>query len=214
MYKRSAILGDLHRAHKISSNFELEKQCIKKNYLSVNFPYNFIQSTFNFYQEKSESLIPNWLFEGNQRKTTYIRIPFCQSNKHYAFKFIRKLEGFTKEKHSCVRIWKTRNINIRRDTSSKVYEGKCNCSENYIGETGQNVTITWDGHSDIGKPLEPVKYLYQFPEHSFNWKVLSSVLNKVRQRKIHKAYYVMCLHPTLNNQLELTSLTLVPNRVT
>ena len=29
-YKRNAILGDLHRAHKISSNFELEKQCIKK----------------------------------------------------------------------------------------------------------------------------------------------------------------------------------------
>ena len=29
-YKRNAILGDLHRAHKISSNFELEKQRIKK----------------------------------------------------------------------------------------------------------------------------------------------------------------------------------------
>ena len=32
--KRNAILGDLHRAHKISSNFELEKQHIKKKYLS------------------------------------------------------------------------------------------------------------------------------------------------------------------------------------
>ena len=30
-YKRTAIPGDLHRAHKISSNFELEKQRIKKN---------------------------------------------------------------------------------------------------------------------------------------------------------------------------------------
>ena len=29
-YKRHEILGDLHRAHKISSNFELEKQRIKK----------------------------------------------------------------------------------------------------------------------------------------------------------------------------------------
>ena len=29
-YKRNAILGDLHRLHKISSNFELEKQRIKK----------------------------------------------------------------------------------------------------------------------------------------------------------------------------------------
>ena len=54
-YKRNAILGDLHRANKNSSNFELEKQRIKKKYLSVNFPYNFIQSTFNSYQQKCES---------------------------------------------------------------------------------------------------------------------------------------------------------------
>ena len=30
-YKRNAIPGDLHRAHKISINFELEKHRIKKN---------------------------------------------------------------------------------------------------------------------------------------------------------------------------------------
>ena len=41
-YKRNAILGDLHSAHKISSNFKLEKQRSKKKYLSINFPYNFI----------------------------------------------------------------------------------------------------------------------------------------------------------------------------
>ena len=46
-YKRNAVLGDFHRVHITSSNFELEKQCIKKKYLSVNFPYNFIQSTFD-----------------------------------------------------------------------------------------------------------------------------------------------------------------------
>ena len=58
-YKRNAILGDLHRAHKISSNFELEKQRTKKNYLRLSFPNNFIQSTFNSFQQKCESLIPN-----------------------------------------------------------------------------------------------------------------------------------------------------------
>ena len=130
-YKRNAILGDLHRAHKISSNFELEKQRMKKKYLSVNFTYSFIQSTFNSYQQKCESLIPNWLFEEKHRKTIYIRIPFCQSNEHYALKIIRKLENFTKEKYSFVIIWKTRNIrslfNLKDKTSqiaSRVYEGK------------------------------------------------------------------------------------------
>ena len=80
-YKRNAILGGLHRDHKISSNFELEKQRIRKKYLSVNFPYNFIQSTFNSYQQKCESLVPYWLFEEKHRKTIYIKIPFCQSNE-------------------------------------------------------------------------------------------------------------------------------------
>ena len=78
-YKRNAFLRDLLRAHKISSNFELEKQRIKKKYISVNFPYNFIQPTFNSYQQKCELLIPNWLFEEKNRKTIYIRIPFCQN---------------------------------------------------------------------------------------------------------------------------------------
>ena len=150
-YKRNAILGDLHRAHNISSNFELEKQLIKKKYLSVNFPYNFIQSTFNSYQQKCESLIAIWLFEEKHRKTIYIRIPFCQSNEHYELKFIRKLESFTKEKYSFVIICKTRNIrslfNLKDKTShmsSVVYDRKCNCGKNYIGETGRSVSIRWD----------------------------------------------------------------------
>ena len=139
-YKRNAFLGDLHRAHKISSNSELEKQCIKKKYISVNFPYNFIQSSFNSYQQKCELLIPNWLFEEKNRKTIYIRIPFCQSNEHYALTFIRILEGCTKEKCSFVVIWKTRKIrslfNLKEKTrhvSFVVYEGKGTCGENYIG---------------------------------------------------------------------------------
>ena len=90
-----------------------------------------------------------------------------------------------------------------------MYDGKCNCDENYIGETGRNITI-----SDIGNNSEPAKHLNQFPEHRFNRKILRRVPNKIRQRKIHEAYCVMCTHPTLNNQLELISLTLFRNGVT
>ena len=60
-----------------------------------------------------------------------------------------------------------------------MYEGKCNCGKKYIGETERNVTIRWDEHSDIGKNTEPAKHLYQFPEHSFNCKILRRVPNKV-----------------------------------
>ena len=34
-YKRNAILGDLHRANEISSNFELEKSVLIKNILAL-----------------------------------------------------------------------------------------------------------------------------------------------------------------------------------
>ena len=95
-----------------------------------------------------------------------------------------------------------------------MYEEKSNYGENYIGETGRIVTIRWDEHSDIGKNSDPAKHLNQFPEHRFSSKILRRVPNKVRQRKIHEAYYVMCLGPTLNNQLELTSLTYFRNGVT
>ena len=134
-------------------------------------------------------LIPNWLFEEKHRKTIYIRIPFCQSNEHYALKFIRKLESSTKEKYSVV------------------YEGKCNCGKNYIGETGRNVTKRWDEHSDISKNSEPAKHLNQFSEDIFNWKILRRVSKIVRQRKIHEAYYVMWMHPTLKGYLRCNMVT-------
>ena len=72
--------------------------------------------------------------------------------------------------------------------SSVVCEGKCNCGENYVSETGRNVTIRWGEHSDICKNWEFAKRLNQFPEHRFNWEILRRVPNKVRQRKIHVAY--------------------------
>ena len=60
---------------------------------------------------------------------------------------------------------------------------------------------------------EAAKHLYRFLEQIFNWKILRRVPNKVRQRKFDEAYYVVYLHPTLNNQLELSSLTLFRNGV-
>ena len=132
------------------------------------------------------------------------------------WKFIRKLEGFTKEKYSFVIIWRTSHVrslffNLNDNMSYisyVVYEGKCHCGENYIGEIGWSVTIRWDEHSDINKSSEPAKHLYQFHEHRFNWKVLGGFPNKVRQRKIHEGYYMMCLRPTINNQMKLTPLSL------
>ena len=92
----------------------------------------------------------------------FTRIHFYQSNEHYELKIIKKLERFAKEKYSFLTIWITRNktslFNLKDKAShipSVVYEGKCNCGKNYVWETGQNVTIRWDEHSDIRKYPEP-----------------------------------------------------------
>ena len=101
-----------------------------------------------------------------------------------------------------------------------MYKAKCNSGENYIGETGPNVTIRRDEHSDTGKNSEPAKHLNQFPEHRFNCEIFRTVPNKVsqrkkvRQRKIHEAYYIMCIRPSPNNQSELTCFTFFGNGVT
>ena len=79
-----------------------------------------------------------------------------------------------------------------------MYEGRCSCGKNYLGETGRNVIIKWNEYSDISKNSEPTNRLYRFPERSSNWKILRRVPNNVRQRKIPKTHYVMCLRPTLN----------------
>ena len=50
----------------------LQKQCIKKKYLSVNFSCNFIEPTFNSYQQKYKSLIPNWLCEKKNIEKQFI----------------------------------------------------------------------------------------------------------------------------------------------
>ena len=88
----------------------------------------------------------------------------------------------------------------------------------------ENVTVSkilslqqgerWDEHSDKGKNSEPAKHLYQFPEHSFNWNVLRRVPNKLNKERFMK-HITLCVDAlTLNNQLELTSLTLFRNKVT
>ena len=118
--------------------FELENNSRKLQIISGKFQSRgeFQNNTINDTKQISLSHVIN------------IRIPFCQSNEHYALKFITKLESFTKEKHSFVIIWKARNVrslfNLKDNVShvsSVVYEGKPNCGENYIGENCPNVTI-------------------------------------------------------------------------
>ena len=78
-YKKKTINGELHRAKKISSNFQSEIARIKAKFLNTGFPHKVIESTSNNFNNVDEKLmIPRWLFD--ERKTIAINFPFSNKN--------------------------------------------------------------------------------------------------------------------------------------
>ena len=58
-YKRNAIIGELHRAKKIASNFDIEIKCIVTTYTAAGFPNRFVRSVIdNFDSGKDNLIIP------------------------------------------------------------------------------------------------------------------------------------------------------------
>ena len=61
-YKRNAILGELHRAKKIASSFDIEIKRIVNKYTSVGFVRSIID---NFEGGKENLITPQWLSDCN-----------------------------------------------------------------------------------------------------------------------------------------------------
>ena len=58
-YKRSAIIGELHRAKKTASNFDMEIKRIVNRYTAAEFPRRFVHSIIdNFDSGKDNLIIP------------------------------------------------------------------------------------------------------------------------------------------------------------
>ena len=78
-YKRNAIIGELHRAKRITSNFGKEIRRIKEKYRNAGFPSNFVNETIrNFKTETEVTIIPEWLCE--ERKIFTVRLPYSSAN--------------------------------------------------------------------------------------------------------------------------------------
>ena len=69
-----------------------------------------------------------------------------------------------------------------------IYEGNCSCGENYFGESVRNVVLRWAEHEDPNKQSEPARHLKYFPDHQFEWKVLTRALEYTRKRKLLEAF--------------------------
>ena len=129
--------------------------------------------------------------------------------------------AFTKEKLDFKIVWKTkkaRHLFPLKETnpypSRKVYEGVCSGKENYVGEIKRNAINYYNELENLSKDSEPAKYLFQYTDHVFQWKVLMSIPINICKRKKLEACFIAVRHPTLNEQKDSRKLTLFRNGVT
>ena len=114
-YKRSTLLGEFHRAKRISSNFQKEVKNIKEKFSKANFPRRFINSvvaqfnnsTYNNNErnEEDEMITPPQLFE-IPKKMLFLQVPFCEANEKRSKSFLNKFYNFTNKNFKLIIRWK------------------------------------------------------------------------------------------------------------
>ena len=225
-YKRNAINGELHRATKISSNFDREVSKIKQKFKNVGFPIKFIESVIRDFQtipnEVTDDIIPTWLFD--DRKDFVIYLPFCPKNEEVSKHFLLKLNEYTNGKYIFKIIWNTRNIRSLfplkdrvEHRSCVIYEGACSCGEMYVGETDRNTTIRWKEHDHPKRSTQnsdPAKHLIANPTHKFSWIIVTSAPRQYLKRRILESYIIAQKKPKINIQKTPRVLFLFRNGIT
>ncbi|KAL9977773.1 hypothetical protein ACROYT_G015213 [Oculina patagonica] len=202
-WKRNCITGALHRAKRISTDFEKDIKTLETSFIEAGYPKRFISHTINNFltdSSQDDNIIPDFLFE--ERKKVFIKLPFCGKNEKLSKTFIAKLNKFTNFNFIFVILWQTRRIkslfnNKDKNThrSKVVYKGDCSCGVDYIGETVRNLEVRIAEHSNPAHTSEPAKHLRENPSHSFTWRVLSSAQTFHKRRikdENRRAYH--CKH--------------------
>ena len=219
-YKKNVIVGDLHRANKISSDLEKEISIIKAKYLKAGYPNEFIDSIINdFHQTKEDFLIPPSLFE--ERKEISFQVPFCKRNEDKMKRIICKLEEYTNYKIKFRYSWKTRKLQSLfplKDPivhkANVIYKGTCTCKEFYIGETKRNSEVRWNEHCSLKKNSEVGDHLLVNHDHNITCQIIAKAPAQTFKRKILEAFYIRKLKPTLNSQKDIKITHLFRNGIT
>ena len=221
-YKRNAINGALHRAYRISSNFEKEVNIIRDKYTKAGYPLNFVNSVIKSFRTKinEETIIPEFLFK-EPKTVCYLEVPFCFQNEKVMHTFLKKFHSLTESKFELRIKWQTKKIKTLfrlKDPNPYpacvIYEGTCNtCGVQYIGETERNAVTRWAEHDNPKKSSEPARHLKRNPSHKFEWKILCRASKIDKDRKNLEACFIAYKKPSLNNKVESNSLVLFRNGI-
>ena len=112
-YKRNVIIEDVHRAKRITWDFDYEISVIKSKYIKAGYPPKFVTSVINTGTvEKEEPIIPPHEWKTDERKTVYFQLPICKTNEQKTKSIVKKLEEFTNNKVKLFIIGKLGNENF------------------------------------------------------------------------------------------------------
>ena len=79
-YERNVIIGDDHRAKRISCYFDYEISVIKSKYVKAGYPPKFVTFVINTCTvEKEKLIIPPQIYD--ERKIVYFQVLFCKTNE-------------------------------------------------------------------------------------------------------------------------------------
>ena len=83
------------------------------------------------------------------------------------------------------------------------------CSGIYVGESARNNVLRWAENEDPHKQSEPTKHLKYFPDHQFEWKMLTRAPAYTSKRKILEVIFIKSINPSLNEHLDTELLLLL-----
>ncbi len=168
-WKRNCNTGALHRAKRISTDFEAIKT-LETSFIKAGYLKRFISHTINNFltdSSQDDNIIPDFLFEG--RKKVFIKLPFCGENEKLSKTFIAKLNNVTNFNFIFIilifmsRIKSLLNNKGKNTHRSKVvYKRDCSCGVDYIGETVRNLAVRIAEHSNLAHTSEPAEHLLFF----------------------------------------------------
>ena len=98
--------------------------------------------------------------------------------------------------------------------NAKIYYGKCQCGENYIGEAITNIGSRWSEHNNPTHKSELAQHTKKDIEHLFDWSILWNTPSNIQIRNKFEALFIVTMKPTLNEQSKFDHLTLLRKGIT
>ena len=96
----------------------------------------------------------------------------------------------------------------------KIHYGKCQCGEDYVGETIRNTATCWSEHNNPTHKSETAQHIKNHIGYLFDWSILCNSPSNSQITKNFEALFVGIMIPSLNEQTNFDRLTLFHNGIT